>query len=100
MKAKNRTGIFDLLVQTDEMIGTRAYIYVVRSSTVSDRGNELQILGYNSASFPELKGLVDSLKHDLDVDYRKDRPTLFRLSALFKLAHYPLGSIPCTGRLS
>jgi hypothetical protein len=73
MKAKNRIGVFDLHVQTHELMGTRANTYIARWSTVSDNGNDLQTAGWEAASFTELKAVVDLLKTDLDVVLEKAR---------------------------
>ena len=67
MKAKNRIGVFDLLVRRDEMIGTRAYIWITHMIEIDDNGNNLPCLMPDCASYGELKGQVDALKHDLDV---------------------------------
>jgi hypothetical protein len=78
MKAENRVGIFDLFVTHDEvidtrMMGTRAYIWVMHPSAVDDKGKTLTTVGSEAASYEELKVVVDSLKHDLDVVLKKSR---------------------------
>lgn len=78
MKAENRVGIFDVFVTHDEVIGTRmtgtrAYIWVVRPSVVDDKGTMLTTVGSEAAGYEELKAVVDSLKHDLDVALKKSR---------------------------
>jgi hypothetical protein len=73
VKAKNRTGIFDLFIEKDEWIGTRIHIWLTRWSRVNDRDRELTTVGWDAASYDELKGLVEALKHDLDVILEKSQ---------------------------
>jgi hypothetical protein len=73
MKAKNRVGIFDLDVCTDPITGTTANIYIAKISTLSRGGSKLTTIGWEAASFAELKALVDFLKNDLDVIVEKSK---------------------------
>ncbi|MGD1036213.1 MAG: hypothetical protein ABR878_03270 [Roseiarcus sp.] len=67
MKAKNRIGVFDLLIRKHELLGTTVDIYIARSDSVDDNGVVLPTIGYEAASFAELKEVIDLLKADLDV---------------------------------
>jgi hypothetical protein len=70
----NRVGTFDLLVNDDDLLGTRAWIWIKQWSSPNLIGAEhLTTITSEAASFGELKAQVDLLKEDLDEVLRKAR---------------------------
>ena len=63
----NRVGVFDLLVSTDQLLGTRAWIWVRQSHGPNVKNAEhLDCITPEAASYSELEAQVKLLKADLD----------------------------------
>jgi hypothetical protein len=68
----SRIGVFELFVHLDPLLGTRAWIWVKRTSAPNVPGAEhLDTVIPQVASYGELKAQVELLKQDLDEVLRK-----------------------------